>query len=306
MRAPIRARYKKVKSRIWLKSTLGGPSSLSFCFPCVVPKRISARSFGQSKMSVHQSMASRAETSGAESSDAYPVCESTLSQRHVHCQPPTSAKPPPTSTSAELPPTSTTAKLPPSLPPKSSSPTEHVYQQGMHAFTSARALLRAEVASGLNLQPSLLLFVPMLLASMLTSAFLEHYVREKQSQETWQEVARRQTPRSGLCHMSHPVLVSPHSSPLVFAFVSPCSLYLSHRAFPHSSHAVFAHLPHPAFVHLSYSVFLPCTSHVAPPTPHPTPPLKKNSRWSSLPLRISPSLRSARTLSSPRTLYATT
>ena len=134
-------------------------------------------------------MASREETSGAESSDAYPVCESTLSQRH--CQPLTSAKPPPTSTSAELPSTSITAKpppkLPPSLPPKSSSPTEHVYQQGMYAFTSARALLRAEVASGLNLQPSLLLFIPMLLASMLTSAFLEHYVREKtvKKRPTW-------------------------------------------------------------------------------------------------------------------------
>ena len=228
-------------------------------------------------MSNHQSMASRAETSGAESSDAYPVCESTLSQRHVHCQPPTSAKPPPTSTNAD---TSITAKLPPKLPPKSSSPTEHVYQQGMYAFTSARALLRAEVASGLNLQPSLLLFIPMLLASMLTSAFLEHYVRENKVKKRSKKEEEDKTSRSGLCHMSHPVLGFPHSSPLVFAFVSPCSLYLSHRAFPHSSHAVFAHLPHPEFVHLAYSAFLPCTSpctlHVAPPhpSPHPTPKKK--------------------------------
>ena len=245
-------------------------------------------------------MASRAETSGAESSDAYPVYESTLSQRHVHCQPPTSAKPPPTSTSAELPPTSITAKLPPKLPPKSSSPTEHVYQQGMHAFTSARALLRAEVASGLNLQPSLFLFIPMLLASMLTSAFLEDYVRETKSRN----VARS----SKKTHVSFRAL--PYITPR--AFFSPTR----RPSFSHSSHPVLsmchtAHFPirHTPCSPIGHTPLLstwhtPCSMHITrrpPATPHPAPP-----RWSSLPWRISPSLRSARTLSSPRTLYATT
>lgn len=85
-----------------------------------------------------------------QSADAYPVCEEPLRKRHA---------------ASEHNPTK-----------KAPTPSEQVYQQGMHAFTSARALLRADVASGLNLQPSLFLFVPMLLASLSTTAFLEHYV----------------------------------------------------------------------------------------------------------------------------------